>query len=141
MPDRDMALKYNCTQRREYLNMLDSVAQRWLKLFDDNTEFYSAVYWDLLTQLWKENKPIRRTDALRFMKSVKSATTAGKYIDEAIQQGFLHENLNPQDARSKLVTLSPDMREHLDAFFDEAVDEVRQAGEIIRQKGPVPELS
>jgi hypothetical protein len=141
MPDRDMALKYNCTQRREYLNMLDSVAQRWLKLFDDNTEFYSAVYWDLLTQLWKENKPIRRTDALRFMKSVKSATTAGKYIDEAIQQGFLHESLNPQDARSKLVTLSPDMREHLDAFFDEAIDEVRQAGEIIRQKGPVPELS
>ena len=136
-----MALKYNCTQRREYLNMLDSVAQRWLKLFDDNTEFYSAVYWDLLTQLWKENKPIRRTDALRFMKSVKSATTAGKYIDEAIQQGFLHESLNPQDARSKLVTLSPDMREHLDAFFDEAIDEVRQAGEIIRQKGPVPELS
>ena len=136
-----MALKYNSTQRREYLTMLDTVAQHWLRLFDDDTEFYSAVYWDLLTQLWKENKPIRRTDATRFMKSVKSATTAGKYIDEAIQRGFIQESHNPQDARSKLVTLSPDMREQLDAFFDEAIDEVRQANETIRQKGPVPELS
>jgi hypothetical protein len=117
MLDRDMVLRYNDTQRLEYLNMLDSVAQRWLRLFDDNTEFYSAVYWDLLTQLWKENRPIRRTDALRFMKSVKSATTASKYIDEAIQHGFLHERHNPQDARSKLITLSPTMRDHLDVFF------------------------
>jgi hypothetical protein len=135
-----MALKYNCAQRREYLNMLDIVAQRWLRIFNDNTEFYSAVYWDLLTQMWKENKPIRRTDALRFMKSVKSAVTAGKYIDEAIQQGFLCESHNPQDARSKLVTLSPEMREQLDAFFDEAIDEVRQANVTICQKGPVPDL-
>lgn len=134
-----MALNYNCEQRREYLNMIDRVADRWLKLFDHNTEFYSAVYWDLLTQLWKENKPIRRTDALRFMKSVKSARTAGKYIDEAIQQGFLYESHNPRDARSKLVTLSPDMREHLDAFFDAAIDDVRQANVTIRQKGPVPD--
>ena len=136
-----MALKYNCIQRREYLHMLDSVAQRWLRLFDDNTEFYSAIYWDLLTRLWKENKPVRRTDALRFMTSIKSAATAGKYIDEAIQQGLLCESTNPQDARSKLLTLSPDMRDRLDAFFDEAIDEVRQANLTISQKGPVPGMS
>jgi DNA-binding MarR family transcriptional regulator len=121
--------------------MLDNVAQRWLRLFDDNTEFYSAIYWDLLTRLWKENKPVRRTDALRFMTSIKSAATAGKYIDEAIQQGLLCESTNPQDARSKLLTLSPDMRDRLDAFFDEAIDEVRQANLTISQKGPVPGMS
>lgn len=134
-------MKYNCIQRREYLNMLDNVAQRWLRLFDDNTEFYSAIYWDLLTRLWKENKPVRRTDALRFMTSIKSAATAGKYIDEAIQQGLLCESTNPQDARSKLLTLSPDMRDRLDAFFDEAIDEVRQANLMISQQGPVPDVS
>ncbi|MDH3602203.1 MAG: hypothetical protein OEU26_21535, partial [Candidatus Tectomicrobia bacterium] len=121
-----MALKYNAEQHREYLNMLDKVAQRWLKVFDHNTEFYSAAYWDLLTRIWKEDKPIRRTDALRFMTSIKSAATAGKYIDEAIRQGFLCETTNPQDARSKLLELSPDMRARLDAYLDDTISELRQ---------------
>jgi hypothetical protein len=136
-----MALQYNDEQRREYLSMIDNIAQHWLRVFDQNTELYSAVYWDLLTRIWKSDRPVRRTDALRFMTSVKSAATAGKYINEAIRQRFLREYPNPQDARSKLLELSPDLRERLDVFFDNAVDEVRQAHQSIRQKGPVPDLS
>ena len=135
-----MTLQYNCEQRREYLNMIDHVGQHWLKVFDDNTDFYSAVYWDLLTRIWKEDKPVRRTDALRFMTSIKSAATAGKYIDEAIQQGFLCEMSNPQDARSKLLILSTEMRTRLDAFFDEAISEVRLTNLSISEKGPLPEI-
>ena len=136
-----MSLQYNDEQRREYLNMTDNIAQHWLRIFDQNTEFYSAVYWDLLTRLWKSDRPVRRTDALKFMNSVKSAATAGKYINEAIRQRLLHEYPNPQDARSKLLELSPDIRERLDVFFDNAVGEMRQANQSISQKGPVPDLS
>ena len=136
-----MTLKYNAEQHREYLNMLEHVAQHWLKVFDDNTEFYSAVYWDLLTQIWKQDKPVRRTDALRFMTSIKSAATAGKYIDEAVRHGFLCETANPQDARSKLLELSAEMRTRLDAYFDDAISELRQANAIICQQGPVPDAS
>jgi hypothetical protein len=136
-----MALQYNDGQRREYLSMIDNIAQHWLRIFDQDTEFYSAVYWDLLTRIWKSDRPVRRTDALKFMTSVKSAATAGKYINEAIRQEFLREYPNPQDARSKLLELSPDLRERLDVFFDNAVGEVRQANESIRQKGPMPDLS
>jgi hypothetical protein len=135
-----MPLPYNDEQRREYLNMIDIIGQRWLRIFDQNTEFYSVMYWDLLTRIWKDDRPVRRTDALRFMISVKSAATAGKYINEAIRHGLLHEYPNPQDARSKLLELSPDLRARLDAFFDHAVHAVRQANREISEKGPLPDL-
>ena len=121
--------------------MIDNITPHWLRVFDQKTGFYSAVYWDLLTRIWKSDRPVRRTDALRFMTSVKSAATAGKYINAAIRQRLLREYPNPQDARSKLLELSPDLRERLDVFFDNAVGEVRQANQRIRQKGPVPDLS
>jgi hypothetical protein len=133
-----MGLQYNDAQRREYLHMIDNVGQRWLKVFDNDTGFYSAVYWDLLTRIWKAERPVRRTDALKFLTSVKSPATAGKYIDGALQQGLLRETSNPQDARSKLLELSPNMRARLDAFFDEAVSEVRHAYAAIGRKGPLP---
>ena len=136
-----MALKYNAEQHREYLNMLENVGQHWLKVFDHNTEFYSAVYWDLLTRIWKEDKPVRRTEALRFMTSIKSASTAGKYIDESIRQGFLCETTNPQDARSKLLELSPEMRARLDVYFDDTISELRQTYTTISQLGSVPDAS
>ena len=135
-----MWLSYNDEQRREYLSMVENMAQHWLRSFDQNTDFYSAVYWDLLTRIWKADRPVRRTDALKSMTSVKSAATAGKYINEAIRQGFLHEYANPQDARSKLLELSPDFRARMDTYFDNAISEVRETNQGIDQQGPDPDL-
>ena len=121
-----MARSYNNAQRREYLHMIDRVGGAWLGVFGDDTEFYSANYWDLLTRLWRGERPVRKTDALGFMTAVKSGHTAGKYLERAIEQGFVVETGNPKDARSRLVSLSPDMRARLDGFFDTAVDEIGQ---------------
>ena len=74
-----------------------------------------------------------------FMKGIKSAHTAGKYLDTAIGHGLLIEADNPEDARSKLLTLSPAMQQHLDEFFDSAVGEIRLAGRVIDIRGPSPE--
>ena len=44
-----MKLKYSADQRVEYLSMIDRIGRGWLDVFEGNTEFYSAVYWDLVT--------------------------------------------------------------------------------------------
>ena len=128
-------MTFNDQQRREYLSMIDRVGLAWLEVFEGNTEFYSANYWDLLTELWRQSGPIRKTDALRCMKAVRSAHTAGKYLDEALRQKLVVETENPEDARSKLVELTPDMRRRLDRFFDKAVEAVRHTGRAIDEKG------
>lgn len=130
-----MKLKYTCDQRKEYLNMIDHVGRNWLDVFQGDPEFYSAAYWDLLTRIWKSDRPVRKTDALKFMIGIKSAQTAGKYLESAIEHDFIREEENPKDARSKLVSLSPEMRARLDVFFDLAVGEVRAAHQNMEELG------
>ena len=136
-----MAFKYNSAQRRQYLAMLDRIGEHWLGIFGDDQEFYSTAYWDLFTNIWRSEEPVRKTDALKFMRAIRSAHTAGKYLDVAINRGIVIETDNPKDARSKLVHLAPEMRARLDRFFDSAVDEMREARKRLSEKGPVPEAS
>lgn len=134
-----MELKYSEEQRREYLEMVGRIGEHWLTVFGNKKEFYSSDYWDVLSRIWKNGVPVRKTDALNFMISIKSTHTAGKYLDTALRHGYLVETDNPRDARSKLVDLSPDMRRRLDEFFDQAVDELRSSNQVIEQRGTVGE--
>ncbi len=135
-----MALTYNADQHREYLGLIDNVGGHWMMVFAGDTDFYSAAYWDLLTRIWKAGGPVRKTDALGFMTAVKSAQTAGKYIETAIDRGLLIEADNPEDGRSRLITLSPDMQDKLDGFFDRCVAELRRANKRVDTLGPSPAL-
>ena len=136
-----MKLKYTSDQRIEYLNMIDHVGRNWLNVVRGDPEFYSAAYWDLLTRIWKSTRPVRKTDALKFMIGIKSAQTAGKYLENAIEQDFIREQEHPKDARSKLVSLSPEMRARLDSFFDLAVGEVLTASNKMEESGLPVETS
>jgi hypothetical protein len=126
-----MDLKYNESQRKEYLNMIDKIGVEWLDVFKGDTEFYQAAYWDLFTRLWKSGISERKTDALKFMVGIKSAQTAGKYIETAIKKKLIVEKENPEDARSRLLELSPQMKERLDLFFDQAVGNLKNSNRII----------
>ena len=126
-----MDLQYNESQRREYLNMLDRIGMEWLEVFKGDTEFYQSAYWDLFTRLWKSGGPVRKTDALKFMVGIKSAQTAGKYIETAIKKKLIIEKDNPEDARSRLLKLSPEMKEQLDLLFDRAVDHLKESSRIV----------
>lgn len=130
-----MPLKYDAEQHREYLDMIERVSARWIDMMRGDATFYSAAYWDLLTRLWRASGPVRKTDALGFISGIRSAHTAGKYLETAIRRGMVLETANPEDARSKLVTLSSDMRRRMDAFFDTAADEVRRTARRIEEKG------
>ena len=115
---------YTPKQRSAYLDMMTRLGQRWVDVFGGKGEFYSTAYWDLLTALWQAGGAMRKTDALAAMKAVKSAHTAGKYLDAALRHELVVERDNPADARSKIVTLTPAMQARLDEFFDEAISEV-----------------
>ncbi|MEX2311744.1 MAG: helix-turn-helix domain-containing protein [Rhodospirillales bacterium] len=124
-----MPLTYNDQQRRAYLAFTDKLSAGWVQLFAGDTTFYSAAYWDLLTHLWRVNDPVRKTDAISAITGIKSPLTASKYIETALTRGLIIEKDNPRDARSKLLTLSPQMRAQMDAFFDDAVDGMKKAVE------------
>ena len=133
-----MALKFNNAQHKQYLEMIDGIGHRWVEVFEGNTQFYSAAYWDLLTGIWRADGAVRKTDALRYMTAIKSAHTASKYVEHSIKEGILIESDNPDDARSKLLVLSEDMRGRLDSFFDSAVGRVRRASRAIDEEGASP---
>jgi hypothetical protein len=111
----------------------------WLQVFEGDEEFYSSAYWDLLVNVWSKDGPVRKTDALRFMTNIKSPHTAGKYVETAIARGFLIEEENPKDARSRLLRLSPEMRKRLDRFFDGCVGDISKCVRRIAKLGPAPE--
>jgi len=132
--DNKSGRKYTDKQRLEYLNLTDQVGLKWLDIFEGDTDFYSAAYWDLLTGIWRTGGPVRKTDALGMITGIKSVHTAGKYLETAMARGIIIETDNPADARSKLVALSPDMRGRLDEFFDAAVDSMRASSREVENK-------
>jgi len=124
---------YSSDQLTLYLRHTHDVGRRWLAVFAGNKDFYSAAYWDLLTGLWASPAPVRKTEALAMMTAVKSAHTAGKYLEVALRQGLLEESANPEDARSRLIALSPAMRVRLDAFFSEATHALCETASQLQQ--------
>lgn len=130
-----MPLTYTDSQRRVYLEFTDRIGKGWVEVFEGDTDFYSAAFWDLFTHLWRNPEPVRKTDAGRAITGVKSPLTAAKYIDTALSRGMIIEKENPEDARSKLLALSPPMRAQMDAFFDDAVHELRAAAKDLENRG------
>ena len=85
IPDKG-GLKFNDDQCRENLNLTDQVRMKWLEVFEGDTEFYSATYWDLLTGLWRKDGPRRKTDALGLMKGIKSVHAAVSILQRSGQE-------------------------------------------------------
>src|SRR5690606_1846171 len=79
-----MKTKYGFRQRKEYLDMCDRIGNRWVEVFEGDAELYSSAYRDLLTEMWRRQAPVRKTDAARIMKAVKSPHTSARYIDTAV---------------------------------------------------------
>ena len=132
-------LKYNEAQRREYLQLMDRMSVNWLEVFGGKEIFYSAQYWDLFTTIWRRGRPVTKTAALKCMTGIKSAHTAGRYLETAIKEGLLVEEDNPQDKRSRIIRVAPRMKQNLDIFFDRAVSELRKSNKLIEVAGPSPE--
>ncbi len=108
-------------QRVKFVEALNNMDAAWMGFLADEA-FYDINYSDLLTGLWRADKPVRKLDAVAFIRHI-GPQTALKYVNKAIDQGFIETYPDPEDGRAQLLSLSEDMRSRLERFFDQAISE------------------
>jgi hypothetical protein len=126
-------MKFTPQQQREFIKLTRKTGAEWVDVFQGNTDYYATYYWDLLREMWFVNKPMMVSEALKSMQSVKSPFTARKHLQKAINGGLIIERKNPDDERSVLVELSPDLRAKLDKHFDRVLEYIVDLAETLRK--------
>lgn len=105
---------------------LKRVGLTWQKMFREG-DYCASNYFDLFTEIWlRQGEPVYKTDCYRFMPVI-SSQTAKKYLQHAIARGYLLESDNPQDKRSRLITMSPELKALMEQSYDLTAHELRKA--------------
>jgi len=108
-------------KRRRFLLALRELDDAWVAAFHE-TGFGDIYFSRLFTELWlRGGEAVAKTDAYDLVKGV-GTQTAMKYVRRAIEEGYLEEIDNPADGRSRLLRMSPLLREHFARVIDRAND-------------------
>jgi len=71
--------------------------------------------------MWlRHNDTFYKSELHRLMPHI-SQRTAVKYIQIAIDHGFLVEHPDPEDLRSKRITMSADLKRKIELFLDYSI--------------------
>jgi len=106
-------------RRAHFLRGLREVDEAWVAAFH-STGFGDVFFSRLFTELWLlGDGAVPKSDAYELVQGV-SAQTAMKYVRQATLEGYLEEFDNPDDGRSRLVRMSPRLRELFNQFIDRA---------------------
>lgn len=104
-------------RRRRFLVALRELDIAWVTAFHQ-TGFGDIYFSRLFTELWLRNgSAIAKTDAYDLLKGV-GPQTAMKYVRRAIAEGYLEEIDNPADGRSRLLRMSPTLRDRFAQVID-----------------------
>jgi hypothetical protein len=120
-------------RRAHFLRALRELDDAWVEAFH-RTGFGDVYFSRLFTELWLlEEGAVAKSDAYGLVHGV-SAQTAMKYVRQAISEGYLEEIDNPDDGRSHLIRMSPQLRELFNGFIDRARDGFEAAFLVPRKR-------
>jgi hypothetical protein len=106
-------------RRAHFLRGLREVDDAWVAAFH-RTGFGDVFFSRLFTELWLlGDGAVAKSDAYGLVQGV-SSQTAMKYVRQATAEGYLEEFDNPDDGRSRLIRMSPRLRELFNEFIDRA---------------------
>lgn len=106
-------------KRQNFVLTLNKMDAAWVSFLKDK-DFYDINYSDLFTGLWLSDQPVRKQEAVMFMRHV-GIQTAQKYLNHAIDKGLVVEIPDPEDGRAKRIQLSASLKSGLEQFFDHAI--------------------
>jgi hypothetical protein len=86
--------------------------------------FHDLNYYDLFTRMWLRltgaHNTFHKSELYQLMPNV-SQRTAIKYIQIAIDRGFLIEHVDPDDRRSRRITMSSELKHKIELFLDYSI--------------------
>ncbi len=107
--------------RTRFLLALRELDDAWVSAFH-KTGLGDVYFSRLFTELWLRGEAaVAKTDAYDFVQGV-GRQTAMKYVRRAISEGYLVEIDNPADGRSRLICMSPLLREQFNCVIDRAIE-------------------
>ncbi|MGH8428720.1 MAG: hypothetical protein ACRES7_12225 [Gammaproteobacteria bacterium] len=126
--------------------MLAVIGTRWEDAIG-HANYRSRTGWDLLTRLWRE-KRIKMSAAYEFMPDIKSPTTRRMWIQKAIADGVIEcsdaqlarqlrsgkKPSLPRGQNSPDIWLNPKISAKIDAFMDDALDELLKTASRLRTR-------
>ncbi|MCP1674991.1 hypothetical protein J2T57_002129 [Natronocella acetinitrilica] len=108
-------------RRKAFVMALTDMDRYWGELFGDEV-YYDLNYSDLFTRMWLEReREFRKTQLYDLMPKV-SHRTAVKYVQRAIDEGLLVERVDPDDLRSKRVSMSAALVSRIEEFLDYSLE-------------------
>jgi hypothetical protein len=112
--------KQTDARRRQLIQLINNTDQYWLDVLGDKL-FHDLNYYDLFTHMWlRLGDTFHKSELYQLMPNV-SQRTAVKYIQIAIDQGLLIEHIDPDDLRSKRITMSTGLKQKIEIFLDYSV--------------------
>ncbi len=98
--------------------------QYWMDVLGDKL-FHDLNYYDLFTRMWlrfndANDTRFHKSELYQLMPNV-SQRTAIKYIQIAIDHGLLIEHVDPDDLRSRRITMSSDLKRKIELFLDYSI--------------------
>ena len=112
------------TRRRQFIHLQNDTDQYWMNVLGD-TLFHDLNYYDLFTRMWlrfndANDNTFYKSELYQLMPNV-SQRTAIKYIQIAIDHGLLIEHVDPDDLRSRRITMSSDLKRKIELFLDYSI--------------------
>jgi hypothetical protein len=107
-------------RRNQFVQLINRTDRYWMDVLGDK-RFHDLNYYDLFTQMWlKQGHALHKSELHRLMPNI-SQRTAVKYIQNAIDSGLLIEDADPEDLRSKRITMSPGLKRKIELFLDYSI--------------------